>query len=83
MGVIGKVLILIALFLLGIAILVYGQKLQQFYVNMYVNDEKKPVFWEFSSSKEHTDKEIIRGGWFLIICSVISLIIFILDYFIT
>ena len=83
MSIINKILILVGLFSLGLVIYYHGHKFQGFYVNMYINDKKKPMFWEYSSSKEHTNQEIKRAALALIIISVCLLTIFILDYFTT
>lgn len=80
MSILSKELILTGLLILGIIIFFQGHKFQEFYVNMYTNDKKKPMFWEYSSSKDHTNKEIKRAGLFLIITSVTLMVLFILDY---
>jgi hypothetical protein len=83
MSVFSKVLILLGVFTLGVVIYFYGHKFQDSYVNMYTDNKKKPIFWEYSSSKEHTNKEIKRAGFALMIISVFLLALFILDYFTT
>lgn len=83
MSIINKILILVGFFSFGLVIYYHGHKFQEFYVNIFKNDKKKPMFWEYSASKEHTNKEIKRAALALIVISVCLLTIFILDYFTT
>ena len=55
MSIINKILILVGFFSFGLVIYYHGHKFQDFYVNIFKNDKKKPMFWEYSASKEHTN----------------------------
>lgn len=81
MSVISKLLLFLVVFLMGLIVYFYGHKLNEFYVNLYINDKKKPEFWEYSSSKELTDMEAKRAGLALMIVSVFLALMFIIGYF--
>lgn len=51
MSIINKILILVGLFSLGLVIYYHGHKFQEFYVNMYINDKKKPMFGNIALRK--------------------------------
>lgn len=78
-----RIIILLIMLVIGVATISYGPKINDFYVKLYENDKKKPLFWESRTDKEHIAREAKGAGWTLIIISILLLIINILMLLIT